>query len=399
MKEINDILRAFWLAQREGLQAALATVVHVEGSSYRRPGARMLVTEKGSLTGAISGGCLEGDALRKALLAIHQQQNKLVTYDTSQEDDHRFGVQLGCNGIVHILFEPIDPARPNNPIKLLEELTRERRDGVLLTLFSMDVTRVQRGTCLLFAEGRLETDLPLDWQEMVKPDVMAAFTDRRSCFPQYTRHTRDGHENRENREDPEYRENREDQQEHAERGDLYGFAEFITPPPALVIAGAGNDVLPLVDIMSLLGWHITVVDGRAPYATADRFPKADRVLVAKPTQVLSEVNPDDQTLFILMTHNYQYDRALLRELLQRKFPYIGILGPRAKLDHMLEEIQDEGLNLREDQIGAIHGPVGLDIGAETAAEIAVAIVAEIKAFLSGRSGRPLRLKTDPIHSR
>src|SRR6201990_2541327 len=98
MKEISDIIAAFERAASAGKQMALATVVHVEGSSYRRPGARMLVTEDGEMTGAISGGCLEGDALRKALLAIIQQQNKLVTYDTTDEDDAKIGVQLGCNG-------------------------------------------------------------------------------------------------------------------------------------------------------------------------------------------------------------------------------------------------------------------------------------------------------------
>src|ERR1700744_1143892 len=131
MKEIRDIIHAFAVAQREGKRSALATVVHVEGSSYRRPGARMLVTEDGQLTGAISGGCLEGDALRKALYAIHQQQNKLVTYDTTHEEDVQFGVQLGCNGIVHILFEPVDDTREYHPIRLLQELTGERREAVL----------------------------------------------------------------------------------------------------------------------------------------------------------------------------------------------------------------------------------------------------------------------------
>src|ERR1700748_2369763 len=98
MKEIKEILSAYERAQQAGERGALATGGHVGGSSYRRPGARMLVTENGQLTGAISGGCLEGDALRKALFAIHQQQNKLVTYDTTDDDDVHFGVQLGCNG-------------------------------------------------------------------------------------------------------------------------------------------------------------------------------------------------------------------------------------------------------------------------------------------------------------
>ena len=122
MKEISDILKAYETAVTEGKKCALATVVKVEGSSYRQAGARMLVTENGFLTGAISGGCLEGDALRKALLSINQKQNKLVTYNTSNEDGAEVGLQLGCNGIVHILFEYIDTETANNLIQLLQQL-------------------------------------------------------------------------------------------------------------------------------------------------------------------------------------------------------------------------------------------------------------------------------------
>src|ERR1700760_1312386 len=157
MKEIRDILQAFARAQQAGKRSALATVVHVEGSSYRRPGARMLVTEDGQLTGAISGGCLEGDALRKALFAINQQKNKLVTYDTTNEDDVQFGVQLGCNGIVHILFEPIDEGKEYHPLRLLKYLIAKRREAVLLTLFSLDRAADQQGTALLYEEGQLHT--------------------------------------------------------------------------------------------------------------------------------------------------------------------------------------------------------------------------------------------------
>ena len=371
MKEITDILRAFDQAQEEGRRSALATVVHVEGSSYRRPGARMLVTEDGQLTGAISGGCLEGDALRKALLAINQQQNKLVTYDTTQEDDLQFGVQLGCNGIVHILFEPIDDTKTCHPIRLLRELIRERRDAVLLTLFSLDRSQEQPGTALLYTDDKAHTALSRDWQDAVRADVKAAVVNRMSCFKEYWR----------------------------EKHPINGFIEFIPPPPALVIAGAGNDVLPLVDITVMLGWHTTVVDGRPHYATPRRFGKADKVLVARPEKVLDQLTADAQTLFLLMTHNYNYDLALLKELVTKGFPYIGILGPRKKLDRMLGELQAEGMILNEDQLAAIHSPVGLDIGAETAGEIAVSIVAEIKAVLSRKSGEALKEKQDAIHSR
>src|ERR1700748_2234198 len=120
MKEIRDIIRAYDEASREGRRTALATVWHVDGSSYRRPGARMLVTDEGRLTGAISGGCLEGDALQKALFALSRHSSMLVTYDTMDEDDAKLGVGLGCNGIIQVLFEPIDPADAQNPIELLK---------------------------------------------------------------------------------------------------------------------------------------------------------------------------------------------------------------------------------------------------------------------------------------
>ena len=118
MKEIKNIIGAYYKSVEQGRQTALATVVHLEGSSYRRPGARMLITDNGQLTGAISGGCLEGDALRKALLAMAEQKPMLVTYDTMDDDDAKFGVGLGCNGIIQVLIEPIDANQPNNPCLL-----------------------------------------------------------------------------------------------------------------------------------------------------------------------------------------------------------------------------------------------------------------------------------------
>ncbi|MEX0883406.1 MAG: XdhC family protein, partial [Cyclobacteriaceae bacterium] len=128
MKEIKEIIKAFDLSVKSNEQVALATVVQVEGSSYRRPGARMLVTENGHLTGAISGGCLEGDALRKAQMVIFQKKSMLVTYDTTDDDDAKFGVGLGCNGIIHVLIEPIDPHQENHPISLLNQCLADRYD-------------------------------------------------------------------------------------------------------------------------------------------------------------------------------------------------------------------------------------------------------------------------------
>jgi len=370
MKEISDIIKAFDQAQKEGKRSALATVVLVEGSSYRRPGARMLVTEDGQLTGAISGGCLEGDALRKALFAIVSQQNKLVVYDTLDEDDVKFGVQLGCNGVVHILFEPLGISNENNPILFLKQLMSERQDAVLASFFTPGQVD-QPGTRLLYLKDKLEGQLPENIKEDAEKDIKQAFLDKISCFKDY----------------------------HSGEKSLKAFIEFITPPIAVVVAGAGNDVQPLVEMASLLGWHITVVDGRRAYATANRFPKADHVLVSKPDMVLRQLQPDARTVFLLMTHNYNYDLGLLKALTTIDYIYIGILGPAAKRDRMLSDLGEQDIYLNEYQRSGIYAPVGLDIGAETAAEIALSVLAEIKAFFSGREGLSLKLKQIPIHDR
>src|ERR1700709_591669 len=155
MKEIIDIVAAYEEAAKQGKKTALATVVLVEGSAYRRAGARMLITEDGELTGAISGGCLEGDALRKARMVILQQESLLVTYDTMDDDDAKLGVGLGCNGIIHILIEPINN-HSRNPIALLKKIIKNRGNAVLVTLFSIEDRKApQPGTCLFLSENDL----------------------------------------------------------------------------------------------------------------------------------------------------------------------------------------------------------------------------------------------------
>lgn len=373
MKEIRDIVKAYEAAAAAGKRTALATVVHVEGSSYRRPGARMLVTEDGQLTGAISGGCLEGDALKKAQLAIFQQKNKLVTYDTTDEDDIQFGVQLGCNGVVHILFEPVH-ATAANPVQLLKEVLKERQNAVLTTLFSFQhANGPHPGTCLLYLQNgqSFNNGLPAALQPALQDDVQTVLKNAASSIRTYN------HENIQ----------------------LTAFIAYLQPAIQLVIAGAGNDVMPLVAMADILGWQTIVADGRPTHATAQRFPQAQQVLNAKPAQVLQQLQVDAQTVFVLMTHNYNYDAEMLGLLLPLDVAYIGMLGPRKKRDRMLDELHEKGYVFEAPQLEKIFGPVGLDIGAETAEEIAMAIVSEIKAVLAGKSGKSLRQKINPIHNR
>ena len=374
MKEIRDIIRAQDHAFAAGKRTALATVVQVEGSSYRRPGARMLVTEDGLLTGAISGGCLEGDALRKALLAINEQCNKLVTYDTTDEDDARFGVQLGCNGIVHILFEPIHPEDPTNPIKVLKMLQLQRQHVALCTLFSHDQRSMQPGTQFLYGGLEVKGSKTAWFQEFAPAELINevehALVDQQTKTSAVV----------------------------IQDLDLTAFIEVIPPTIALYVFGAGNDAIPLVAMAEILGWEVHLADGRRTHLTAERFPKAASLILEKGEDALNNLRFDDRTAAVLMTHNYNYDIEVLSQITKTKCPYIGVLGPKKKMLRMLDDLAAAGKPISEADFKNVYSPVGLDLGAETAEEIALSITAEIKAVLSGKLAASLREKDEPIHS-
>lgn len=372
MKELLDIVNAFDVANKAGKQTALATVVLVEGSSYRRAGARMLVTEEGQLTGAISGGCLEGDALRKARRAMLQNKPVLVTYDTTDEDDAKLGVGLGCNGIIHILIEPIFSVERENPIQLFKIFLRKREPAVLVTSFSLaDKNGPQPGTCLLLKKDETITGSFPDKEtkDALLADARYVLAHGNSVTKTY----------------------------------IYGnkftcFIELLQPAVSLLIFGAGNDAIPLVQFAAVLGWHVTLVDGRANYAVAGKFPQAEKIIISKPEHALSQLSPDDRTAIVLMTHNYNYDMAMMKQLLPLELPYLGALGPKKRLSRMLEELENAGMECTAAQLARIYGPAGLDIGSENSDEIALSIVAEIQAVLTKRQGTSLRDKP-VIHDR
>ncbi|WP_238395252.1 XdhC family protein [Mucilaginibacter sp. 14171R-50] len=367
VKELEDIVQAFDAAQNAGRQSALATVVHVEGSSYRRAGARMLITDDGQLTGAISGGCLEGDALRKARLAMARQTPMLVTYDTTDDDDAKFGVGLGCNGIIHILIEPVNVVSPNNPITYFRQFLSERKPVVLITVFALnDKQAAQPGTCALMTEDGKVTGAFPDGiiEDVILTDAADVLKKGNSVTKTYI---------------------------YASR--FTCFIELLQPAVSLVIVGAGNDAIPLTQLAGVLGWQITVIDGRANYVVVDRFPRAHTLIVSRPDQALAKLHLDNRTVFVLMTHNYNYDREMLKQLLPLQLSYIGTLGPKKRLIRMIEELQQDGLDITPHQLNSVYGPAGLDIGSENAEEIALSIIAEIQAVLMRRNGLSLRYKT------
>jgi len=374
MKEIREIINAYNKASKNKKRLALATLVHLNGSSYRRPGARMIVDEEGQLTGAISGGCLEGDALRKAVFCIHTQTPKLVVYDTSDEEDATIGIQLGCSGIIQVLFEPIDETDPLNPIELLKKAIQKRQNTVLVTLYASKIKKGDTvGTSMLLEDsGKFHNNSTFQLvPETLMQDIKETLTVKKSTFKSY---------------------------QHNDKT-FNAFLSFISPPVSLVIVGAGNDAIPLQSIAETLGWEVTIVDGRHTYAKLERFSSACQIIVSKPEQVLQQIPMDDKTVFVLMTHNYNYDYAILKALLGENVPYIGALGPKKKLDNMIKDLQAENIFLNERQKNILYGPVGLEIGAETPAEIALSITAEIMSVMNNKKGGSLRNLSTEIHPR
>jgi xanthine/CO dehydrogenase XdhC/CoxF family maturation factor len=372
MTELQRLLLAYDRHRTEARPCALATVVEVIGSAYRRPGARMLVTEDGELTGAISGGCLEGDARQRARRAIFQGEPALVTYDTRDEDDPRHGLGPGCQGVVRILLEPLDFAAPDNPMELLRDFARYPEPAVLATVFETDISGMKAavGQRLLLSAAGVLRGTPL----LAAPLAEAA----RATLAQGLSQILDI---------------------ETDAGPVRALLEVLTPPLRLVVYGAGNDAQPLVHLAASLGWHITIVDGRPNLATAARFPEAEEVRIV-PVRELETQTPDVGAYHVLLSHNYTYDLAALQILLPSAAPYIGLLGPGNKARRLLDEPE---LNLSATMAAEVlqnrlHSPIGLDLGSETPEEIALAIVAEIQALRNNRNGRSLRERAGAVHA-
>lgn len=374
MRELDSIIAQYEKLKKTGTGSILATVVHVEGSSYRKAGARMLVDEVGNITGAISGGCLEGDALRKALHALHQQKNKLITYDTSDEDDAVIGAQLGCNGIIQVLFEPLDYEDPMNPCALLKLVINKKKPAAIVIRFNLNKMKVQPGTSLVFDENLKETGkLPeKELFEVILKHSETTLKDNKADFIEYDFGEATSHV----------------------------FIQNYLPPVKLIIVGAGNDAQILAQQAELLGWDVIVTDGRPTHANKERFTSSCQVIVSKPEKTLENIEIDQRSCLVLMSHNYNYDLAVLKLLLdEQKIFYIGILGPLKKYQRMLDDLSEEEFELNEETLKKIHAPVGLEIGAETPAEIGLSILAEIQSVLTGKNARPLKEKMSPIHDK
>jgi xanthine dehydrogenase accessory factor len=356
--------------RERGEQLALATIVSVRGSTYRRPGARLLVRRDGESVGNISGGCLEGDVERIGREVMASGKPRLALFDLTADGDAVWGYGLGCNGAMELLIEPAEHAAAS--ADALRTAVEQERRCCLVTVIESGVSGVEPGARLLIHDDRrVEGTIGGDLGEEVQGLARAALDEGTSRVERLATNA----------------------------GELRMFVEVIQPPPRLLVCGAGHDAIPLVASVARLGWRVVVVDPREQFLTRERFPAAAALLDPPPAELVRAVPVDGRTYAVVMTHNYLRDMEYLRALLDGDAPYIGVLGPRRRTDQLLRELAEQGVVPSDEVRARIHAPAGLDIGADTPEEIAASIVAELLAVQRGRSGGALRDRRAPIHSR
>jgi len=365
MRELLDILTAIDTFAAQGQRLALATIVGVRGSTYRRAGARLLLTASQEMVGNISGGCLESDVMVVADEVMASGTPRLVAYDLTADDDAVWGLGLGCNGAVELFVEPLDPA--SGQWRLLRTALEGEQTIALVKL--LDGPQAGRWIAVRpggTGEGTLDDPEVEARAVRAAQAALAEGASRLVVLP-------------------------------TAAGARRAFAEVIRPPIRLIVCGAGHDAIPVVQFASAMGWRVVVVDPRERFLTPERFPGARQFVRASADEAAGRVPIDDRTYVVVMTHNYLHDRDLLRGFLATPARYIGMLGPRQRTEKILEELRRQGLDLTAEDRARLFGPIGLDIGGEGPEAIALALLAEVQAVEAGRQGGFLRERRGPIH--
>jgi xanthine/CO dehydrogenase XdhC/CoxF family maturation factor len=356
-KETAEILARLAELKAAGKRAALATVVHIVGSAYRRPGAKFLIEETGDTLGSVSGGCLEADVREIAKGVLETGTPSLRHYSTGDDEDMVWGLGLGCNGLVDVLVQPATEGP-------LAELAGPLRDLVAGDSAFVTVTAVGGegvGAMLVAGPGGTVHG------SLGAPDLDRLAADQaRGLIPA----------------------GRSVVQTIAGR---QIFFEVLPPPPHLIVAGAGDDARPLVEFAAEAGFRVTLVDHRPALLVPEQYPWAARLVLARPQDQGIVLPPASRSLAVVKAHSLAIDREWARRLLAAGVPYVGMLGPRARTESVLREI-----GLPGDE--RVYGPVGLDLGADGPRQVAIAIVAELLAFIAGREPRHLAERKEAIHA-
>jgi len=357
-------------------EAVLATVVAVEGSAYRRPGAKMIVADEGDGVGSITAGCLEDEVLALAQDVLAAGAPRIERFDLTGDDDV-WGLGVGCNGVIDILLEPLTEAyRP------VVDTYRRGEDLSVLTVLESDAAAVEPGDRAFGSPSRSPEDGGLsvaveasDWPDWLSnaaadPAAQLLEADKSDTV------TLEGDGQR-----------------------VEVFIDSVTAPPKMVVFGSGHDVAPVTDLAKRVDFEVTVVTFRGAAAEDERFPAADRVISTSPADVREAVEFDADTYAVVMTHNFIDDRLTLDELLATPTGYIGLMGPRKRFEEMQEDFAEEGRTFSEAELDRIYTPAGLDLGGGTPFHIAQSIVAEVTAVHHDRDPKHLSAREGPIHGR
>ena len=362
MTDMQRMLATSARLRESGDPYAVATVVRIGGSTYRRPGARMLIDKEGDHMGMISGGCLEGEVALRATRTLERGVAQVAFFDMTDENEIS-GFGTGCNGSVEILMEPFPGRHRMDPLGIADRCRESRQRCVVVHVIGGECELLGRRIAC-WEDGRIDGDaeaVPVTQDEALRVLRRGSHAIQR-------------------------------------RQSLELLFEVMLPPVRILLLGTGHDVAPVARAAGALGWD-TVAIGPKPVANpAEAFPGAgDFVFVMHPDQLLQHVSVDSRTAAVVMNHHYGRDMAAAAALLESDAPYIGLLGPRDRAARMQAELSSCEGGLTAAQQRRLYGPVGLDIGAETPEEIAHAIVAEIQAVMHNRTGGMLRHRARSIH--
>ncbi|HEY4184824.1 MAG TPA: XdhC family protein [Polyangia bacterium] len=380
MTELQAVIAAARERRAAGQPFLIATVVTVRGSSYRRPGARLLIAGDRWITGSVSGGCLEGDLLRRGWWHTGAAPSAVVTYDsTADEEDPGWGVGFGCNGVVDVLLEKVDAETRNGAaIDCLLDLGARTAPCAVVTVFRSPLATLPIGSrSVVEQDGTIgATSCPATGEA---GRVVDAFV-------------------REARKLLGSRALAETMTVGTGSSTVEALIEVVVPPPSLFVCGGGRDAAPVAALARLLGWNVAVYEPRPRPALVARFEGAHRLITGAPRALGEAVARAPRPLAVVMSHDFRIDGDVLRVLLPSPATHIGVLGPRRRTEKLLATLVQEGVTLPNDLRRRLFSPVGLAIGAETPEEIALSIVAEAQAALARESAGFLRDRSGPVHA-
>ena len=340
-----------------GRSAALATVIHITGSAYRRPGAKFLIDDGGGTCGGVSGGCLEADIRRIAREVIGNGAARVVHYETGSDDRTIWGLGLGCNGSIDIFLQRATSAPALDVLHSVRQ--RLEHDAGAFAIATV-IDGADAGRAMILDSRGLPHGSIGEGREAAVSALAS-----RAVIDGHSRLAGDGAGSR-------------------------VFIDVIAAPARLVVCGAGDDARPLVACAADVGFEVSVVDHRPALLTAERFPAAARLVSLRAGDDISPLAAGPDTFAIVKTHAFGDDREWVRAFVQAGAGYIGLLGPRARRQEIFGQI---GVTAPQ-----VFGPAGLDIGADGPEQIAVSIVAEMLACRARRDARHLREKAETIHA-